>query len=264
METFDEESFLIDVYRKTPSSQIYYCGRRLPCLRIRWLTKSRFFCKSWIDSSGKDVPPPDFHNNKHRVMMEVMRIDDCVNELNGKHVANSFQRANDFMNKYFGKGYKTKLDGSLFFTSDTRNNKEYNFKGYFNNFKEVIMKHSDKVEKYRNNYPKCDDVILFVFDESNCYVQVTDEADLKRERPQGVTITHNCFIDSKFLEIIKSVQADYVIWFGYYKVFFHKGRRIKLPRACIYDVKHMKANGYKYDHRKMVKTIDEETSKYVK
>lgn len=264
METFDSEKALIQIYRDTPSSHVYYYGRRLPCLRIRWLTKSRLFSKSWTDSSGKDVLPPDFHNDKHGVMMEVMRIDDCINTLDGKEISNSFKRTNDYMNKYFGKGYKKRLNGSLFFVPDTRNNKEYNFEGYFNNFREVLMKHSDKVVMYRKNYPKCNNVILFVFDESNCYVQATDDADLRRERPQSITIAHNCFADSKFLEVIKSVQADYVIWFGFYKVLFHKGRRVRLPRACIYDVKHMNENGYIYDHRKMIKIIDEETSKYTK
>lgn len=32
--------------------------------------------KSWINNSGKDQLPPDFYNNKEKLMLEVMRVDD--------------------------------------------------------------------------------------------------------------------------------------------------------------------------------------------
>ncbi|MCQ2802932.1 MAG: hypothetical protein MJ225_04635 [Bacilli bacterium] len=85
--------------------------------------------------------------------MEVMRIDDCINEKNGKKIVNSFQRANQKMKQMFGKNYKKQQNGTLLFIPDTRDNSEYNFEGYYSNFKRIILNHSNKIKDYRKNYP---------------------------------------------------------------------------------------------------------------
>lgn len=53
-----------------------------------------FFKKSWINTSCKNELPPDYHNNKHYIMMEMMRVDDCTGTLNGEHVPNAFEKEN--------------------------------------------------------------------------------------------------------------------------------------------------------------------------
>ena len=114
LKTFDDESVVFDSYKLIPSRKIAYNGRFFHCLRIQFLTKCFLFNHSWIDSSDKSLPPPDFHNDRHHIMMEVMRIDDCVNEIDGKHVVNSFERANSFMKKHAGKDYKKKVSRYFF------------------------------------------------------------------------------------------------------------------------------------------------------
>lgn len=86
--TFDNERFVFDLFRKTPSSRIRYNGRYFKCARVERLLKCTFYRKSWIDSSQDSKP--DFHNDKHHIMMDIMRVDDCVNDMNGKHIFNSF------------------------------------------------------------------------------------------------------------------------------------------------------------------------------
>ena len=61
METFDNESFIIKNYRMIPSSRIVCFGNYFRCLRIKRLTKSIFYKKSWINSSSKKDIPPDFY-----------------------------------------------------------------------------------------------------------------------------------------------------------------------------------------------------------
>ena len=234
-----------------------FFGNPLHCFRIYKLTKSFLFAKSWIDSSSKQDPPPDFHNEKHHIMMEVMRIDDCVNEMNGERVDNSFAKENKYMNKWFGKGYKKHVEGSLFFIADTKDNGHFNFRGYYQNFERVLINHSNKVDEYRNNYPKCRKCILFINDESNPYVQVMDKADLKRKAPKGAYIPHQCFLDSKFIDVIKKVKADYVIWVCRWKSIYVNGKQIKMPRIAIYDVKRLTYDGVNYKHEFMYKVTNE-------
>ena len=263
MNTFDDEKIIIDTYKKAiKSSQIKYIGSFFRCFRIKKLTKSFLFSKSWINSSAKSDMPPDFHNNKHHLMMEVMRVDDCVNKIDGKHVSNSFERTNNCLKNIFGKDYKETRDNiPIYFIPDTRNSNEYNFEGYLKNFARIINKHSSKIENYHKNYPQCKEVIFFICDESNNYVQVSKEEDLKKENNPNVyvknALIHCHFFDNDFLDIIKNCKADYVIWMGYYKSIFVNDKEIKFPKVCIYDVKNIKINGHKYNHELMLKVKNE-------
>lgn len=260
MKTFDDEEFVLNQYRTSFFPPVVYNGRFFHCFRIEKLTKSFLFKKSWINSSSKSSLPPDFHNDKHRIMMDVMRIDDCVNEIDGKHIPNSFERTNRFMKKYYGNNYKKSLNGFLYFIPNTNDSNEYNFNGYIRNFEKVLTKHSSKVENYRKNYPRCNESILFVFDESNSYIQVSSEEDLKKRDAPSVQynkyVIHNCYCDKMFIDIIKRCDADYVIWMGYYKAIFVNGELKRLPIACIYDVKHIKYNGHEYNHKLMLKVLE--------
>ncbi|MCQ2802933.1 MAG: hypothetical protein MJ225_04640 [Bacilli bacterium] len=65
-------------------------------------------------------------------------------------------------------------------------------------------------------------------------------------------------MDEDFIKVIKASNADYVIWWGYYKTLYLNGRQIKMPRACIYDVKNLNQKNTKYDHSLMFKISKEE------
>ena len=246
LQSMDNENFVLKIFRLIPSRKIKFYGRALRCFRVERLIRSRFFSKSWVDSSSKSDTPPDFHNEKHHIMMEMMRIDDSVKKINGKKAINSFERANIYMEKHFECDYKNKMKGcSLFFVPDTSNDAQFKFKAYLKNFERVLINHSNKADEYRENYPKCKTLVLFICDESNGYYQkVAENKDL----------VHLCFNDSAFIEIIKRCKADYLVWFTMYKTAINSNKKIiKQPLACIYDVKHIKQTGVRYNHEKMIK-----------
>ena len=189
--------------------------------------------------------------------MDIMRIDDCVNKIKGKKVNNSFARENIAMVKMAGEDYKERLNGTLYFLADTRNNKEFNIFGYQKNFARVLNDHSDKIDNYRKNHPKCKTCVLFVFDESNDYVQLTDNTKFENGYPQGEIKIHQHFVDKKMINVIKNTKADYVIWMTRYKSLYINNKPVRRPQACIYDVKHFKQKGVEYDYRKMYKVTEE-------
>ena len=171
--------------------------------------------------------------------MEVMRIDDGVG---GKRSPNSFERTGRFLKNIFGKDYKEKLNGSdFYFIPDTRNDNEYNFKAYLRNFERVLMNHSDKIDQYHKNYPKCKTCVLLICDESNSYLEKIENTKLVK--------THMCFADKRFIDVIKECKANYVVWFVVHKNIYGN----KVPLACIYDVKHLKQAGIEYNHDCMIK-----------
>ena len=261
MKTLRDEDFIIDTYQKTTNwTNIKFIGRFFPCYRVMKLTKSFLFKNSWKESYTKDALPPDFHNDRHHIMMEVMRVDDSVN-----NKVTSFERDKRIVKEQFGMNINDRQDLNFYFIPDTRDSNKYNFKGYYDNFKRVINHHSEKVELYQNNYPKCKKVIFFICDESNNYIQVSKKEDLKREDEKNVKLDdfmiHMCYLDSKFVDIIRNCQADYVIWYGYYKAIYVNGKLQDYPRAVIYDVKHIKRKFYDYEHSLMFKVKEEERYK---
>lgn len=246
----NKESFIFDFFRLIPSSAIKYNGRFFKCSRIERLLKCPLYKKSWIDSSK--TSKPDYHNDKHHLLTEFMRIDDCVNEINGEHVNNSFERQTKYMESHYGRNYKEYLKSCiLIFNADTRDYKGFNFKGYLKNFERVVLHHAERADSYRRNFPNCDALIFFICDESNCYYQPNKDKECDDNHR---SIVHNCFLDKAFLNVIKKSKADFVVWFTINKTILNnKNKVIKQPLAFIYDVNHLKHNGINFDHSAMIK-----------
>ena len=77
----DKEIDFIEDFRMIPSEQIAVIGNEEEIDKIIDIIK---ISDNWIDSSGKDQLPPDFYNDKDKIMMEVMRVDDHGYRKHGK------------------------------------------------------------------------------------------------------------------------------------------------------------------------------------
>lgn len=64
----DKEIDFIEDFRMIPSEQIAVIGNEEEIDKIIDIIK---ISDNWIDSSGKDQLPPDFYNDKDKIMMEV-------------------------------------------------------------------------------------------------------------------------------------------------------------------------------------------------
>lgn len=247
--SLNDEQSIFDVYRTVPKSRIIYNGRFFKCLRVDLLLRSILFKKNWVDSSKESSP--DFHNDKHHIMVEFMRIDDSVDQKN-----NSFKRKTKTLEKYFGGNYKNLMNGStLFYVPKVGDVGKVSYKSYLKNFKETIENHSNKVEKYHENFPKCDTCVFFVCDESNCYF--TRNTRLFSNNIKFTSALHNCFYDKSFLEIIKTCKADYLIWYTHFKVANSNKKIIKKPVACVYEVNHLKKRELAFPQESMKFVADE-------
>lgn len=256
MRTLGKESEILDRYRSIPIKSIRYIGNIFSCLRIMMLTHSHLFKRSWIDSSSKDAPPPDYYNDKYHIMMEMMRVDDCVGNLNGKRVSNAFEKENVFLKKHLGNNYKLVRDDiSVFFIPNTDDPTKYTYKGYLDSFRSVVMKHSNKTDNYKKNHPNCKATIFLISDESNEFCEVLNPADKKKVEDgySGVNAKwHIPYRDNKFIDIIKKTKCDYIVWVYNYKT-ERRGNQLLVPQAVIIDVKRLKRNGIDYNELLMAK-----------
>ena len=243
MQTFNDESMILDVFRDVSIKDIALFGNFLKCKRIHHSLTGIFNRKKWIDSSGKSDPPPDFYNNHHKLMMDVMRIDDhaYVDE-KGKVQNKTLQHEGELYKKYFN--YPDRKDLKLFMVADTGlpSDEDHNFDRYYKNFERVFKEHEKKIDLYRSNHPGFK-TIFFIFDESTAYAEAINLDDVKRKRVKGcITAAKPHFFcsDKKFVNLIKESIVDYVVWYAPWKMLqIDNGNVFPLPKCAIYDVKNL-------------------------
>ena len=233
MKTFDNESFQIEYLGNVPSSRVILYGNYFKCKSILHKIKKQ---RNWINSSGKDDLPPDFYSDKYHLMMDAMAINDVEYIRDGKIINDQKKRQHEMMNQYFGNGYrKNENDLRVFYQYNTSlDNHTYDY--YMSSFKRVVENHNSKVENYEINHPGYK-TIFYIFDDSLEYYETFG----------AKTVLHICFNDVYFVNIIKQLNVDFVIWFSYMKyVENSKNKEIKIPLVAIYDVKNIKGKFVDY------------------
>ena len=229
MKTYDNEAFQIEYMKNVSSSRIMICGNFFKCKRILYKIKKQ---NNWINSSGKKDPPPDFYSDKYKLMMDAMAINDVEYIKNGKIVNDQKKRQHQLLQKYLGKDYRKVRDDLRVFYNYDQSLDEHNYDKYKASFKRVTDKHNDSVDDYNKNHPGYKS-IFYIFDESLEYIDYVND------------VVHLCFNDNFFIDIIKQLRVDYVVWLTSQKYIFNKnGKEIKIPKVAIYEVKNI--NKYNY------------------
>ena len=100
--------------------------------------------KKWIDSSGKNDLPPDYYNEKRKLMMDVMRIDNhAYVDDKGNVINHHNKRESEIINdliKHNKKFRELAKQGNLFINPDSgpRGEQDHNYNYYISNFKRVV------------------------------------------------------------------------------------------------------------------------------
>ena len=104
--------------------------------------------KNWIDSSGKGDPPPDFYNDKLKIMMDVMKVDDHgFISPKGATVNPTRQRESEMMRELQEKGFLNKFPNAKIFinaVTDLPTYEDHNYQYYRDNFIRTVKSHIKK------------------------------------------------------------------------------------------------------------------------
>lgn len=242
MQTLNDESMILDMFREVKSKEIVPLGNFLECKKIHLSLTGVLNRKEWINSSGKSDPPPDFYDSKHKLMMDVMRIDDHAYIDSRGRIQNKTLQREGLILKEINQPERD--DIKLFIVGDTKlpTNEDHNFDRYYKNFERVFKEHESKIDLYKSNHPGYK-TIFFICDESTAYVEVLNSEDVCKEKHQGdLTLAkpHIFCLDRKFIKIIKESKVDYVIWYAPWKLLQSIEKGIfPLPKGAIIDVKNL-------------------------
>lgn len=240
MNLYDKEVRIISKFQDLKIKDIRLFPINLKTLLVYRTIHNKRIWKQWIDTSSKKEPPPDFYNNKLKLMIDVMRIDDhsYINE-KGRIINRHNERESKLIKELIGKNkvFKEILErGNLHITtySGVVGREDHNYSLYVSNFKRVVEKHINKIKQYQQNHPGFKTVFV-IFDESTPYMKLIDCEPPKQVGDLMHGDLHSWWKDSNMLNIIKDSNIDYLIWMTPFKL-FNSMQSVRYPLAVIYEV----------------------------
>lgn len=235
MNYYDDEENIIQLLQFVESSKVNFVNITCRSLLFWESLHNEELFKNWINSSGKDVPPPDFYSKKYKYMLEVMRVDDFVI---GKQSPNAIEsKYLREVDNYLRENGNTTLKESniqMLVIPRGKNISENSYATYVENFRRVAKKHLEKISEYRRNHPKYK-LGFLVFDESAGYIQVEDPG-MKRKPGDAISgIIHSFCYDRKFIEVFDGYDLDFLVWMTPNKNSSEKQQIF--PNVSIFDLK---------------------------
>ena len=256
MNFFDDESKIIEFLQHVKLNKILLSNDTITVREMFDSIHNEEEWKLWCDSSGKSDPPPDFYNDKLKLMMDVMRVDDhAFGNANGKIVNPTNQRECMIQKELRKSGLLDSFPNvkNIIVTAvtDLPTDDDHNYKFYYSNFERVLMKHNNQIDLYGKNHPGYKTIFL-VLDESSAYFEMESKMDNGLTKGQS----HYCFFDNIFVNVLRKLKADYLIWYAPFKYYAvpQGEERPDLPEVCVVDIRNidqLNSHLLSYDTNKM-------------
>lgn len=240
MNRYDKEERIINDFQNLKIKEIGLYPLNFKNLWLYGCIHNKRKWRTWIDTSAKNEPPPDFYNDKLKLMMDVMRIDDYTYiDKKGRVINRHNERESKLIEKLTSKNESLNRiikEGNLFIIPDSglRGYEDHNYNFYVNSFKRVVSKHIKKIDKYKKNHPGFK-TIFFIFDESTPYMKLIDCEVPQKPADLMNGDLHQWWRDSNMLNVIKDSNIDYLIWMTPYKL-FNSIDKVRYPLAMMYEV----------------------------
>lgn len=241
MNFYDNEAMIIEDFQLEKFQNVFIPYKTEIAIAAFSSIYNKDFWKEWTNSSGKNMPPPDFYCDKFQLMMEVMRIDDHAYVNDKGKIVNPVTQRESLLQKEIREKLKhikniENVPILVNAITDLPSEEDHNYHYYLNNFKRVVQKHMKNIPLYRANHPE-HLVVFFVFDESSGYVQTVDKTAMKVKKGEFMECYNYVhFCDRRFLEVIANSDIDVLIWYSPYKHYVSNAP-FSLPTVLVYDVK---------------------------
>lgn len=237
----DREADIIQWLQNIQEKEIYFIpedDKSIECFETIYDKEKWLY---WIDSSGKNAPPPDFFSDKYHLMMDVMRVDDhAFKNKKGKVVNPQLMHERELYKELLNSGILSSFrpDVKIFINGDSGLSSivDHNYTFYYRNFNRVVKSHIDSIPLYKKNHPDYK-IIFMIFDESTAYFQPSEIIDGKLIKGSIIKgRPHFAFLDRRFVGVAMNSGIDYLIWFTPYKKIDFSGKSLELPKVCVYDL----------------------------
>ena len=86
MNLFDDENEIMRFFQGVDNKDVFFINFGREIVHFYNQIHNENSWVSWVDSSAKNAPPPDFFNEEHKIMMEIMIVDDHALKKKGKFI----------------------------------------------------------------------------------------------------------------------------------------------------------------------------------
>ncbi len=254
MNYYDDECKIIEHFQGVKTYETLLISIGIECEKLFACINDQSMWGNWIFSGEKSAPPPDFYSDKYKSMMDVMRVDDHTHKVKGKYINETNAKESKIQNELKISGLKDNFPNANFIVNaitDLPTEKDHNYLWYKESFERVLNEHNKKVELYKKNHPGYK-IIFFVFDESSLYFETKEKINSIKSKMSIEGKVHLFFQDAKFLNIIKNLDVDYLIWYAPYKYAQSDNGKIDLPKVVIYKINDIDIETINYNENLMI------------
>lgn len=210
----------------------------------------------WTANNGHACEPPDYFSRDHRLMFDVMRVNDSeivITTKRGKKACDNptLKRERDLLREVM-ESFPNVQEDNIFINAvpDGDYDKIHNYQNYYGHAQKVFSSHIRRIPRCRELHPGYKMGFL-VMDETESYLQHSNIMDAAAPYDpnkvyQVLDAPHIPFVDRRFMQCLFGADLDFLVWLMPYK--HNEGMKNQPPELCFIDMKSNRAQRYLKDY----------------
>lgn len=245
----NEENIIKDMHEVPRSNTALLTSSKFEKMLVSAIMKE---WPKWTTNNGHSSEPPDFFSRDHKLMFDVMRINDSettTTTKRGKVVYYNpiLKKERDYIRE-IQKSFPNVSEDNIFVNAapDGDYDKTHNYQNYYKHAQKVFSAHIERIPRCRELHPGSRMGFL-VMDETESYLQHKDIMDAAAPYDmnkvyQVLSVPHIPFVDERFMRCLFEADLEFVIWFMPYK--HNEKMEVQPPVLCFIDLTDDKAQAY--------------------
>lgn len=245
----NEENIIKDMHEVTSDQIMLLPGSKFEKQLISAIMKE---WPKWTANNGHACEPPDYFSRDHRLMFDVMRVNDSETSIitkRGKEVRdNPVLKREQNLAREAKKFFPNVSEDNIFVNAvpDGDYDKIHNYQNYYKHAQKVFSSHIKRIPRCRELHPGYKMGFL-VMDETESYLQHSNIMDaMAPYDPNKVykvlATPHLPFTDRRFMQCLFESDLDFLIWFMPYK--HNEKMKVQPPVLCFIDLTDDNAQEY--------------------
>lgn len=245
----NEENIIKDMHEVPRSNTALLTSSKFEKMLVSAIMKE---WPKWTTNSGHSSEPPDFFSRDHKLMFDVMRINDSETMITTKRgktrpynpILKKEREQIRELKKYFPNVAEENILVNV--EPDGDYDKTHNYQNYYRHAQKVFSAHIGRIPRCRELHPGFKMGFL-VMDETESYLQHKYIWDAvtpydTNKIYQVLSTPHIPFLDERFMRCLIASDLDFLIWFMPYK--HNEKMAVQPPEVCFIDLKNKKTQAY--------------------
>lgn len=210
----------------------------------------------WTANNSHASDPPDFFLQNHRLMFDVMRVNDSETLITTKRgktkYANPVLKREKELVLELKQHFPNTPEDNIFVNAAVDGNYDevHNYQNYYKHTQKVLSSHIERIPICRELHPSFK-IGFLVMDETESYLQHSNIMDaatpFNPSRAYKIlSLPHIPYRDRRFMQCLFGSGLDFVIWYMPYK--HNENINFQPPPLCFIDMRGDRVQKYLQDY----------------